>query len=60
MSELTVVLKDAERTYRKKFLSYEAYSVSESDSYILGCIEDAKKDFHGEPEEVTIKISISL
>jgi hypothetical protein len=60
MSELTVILKDSERTYRKKFLAYEDYTVSESDSFIKQCIEDARKDFLGEPEEVTVKISISL
>jgi len=60
MSELTVILKDSERTYRKKFLSYEDYTVSENDSYIKECIADAKKDFLGEPEEITIKISMTL
>jgi hypothetical protein len=35
MTELTVILKDADRTYRQKFLIYEAYSMSEDDPVIL-------------------------
>jgi hypothetical protein len=60
MTELTVILKDSERTYRHKFLIYETYSATEDDPVILRCIEDAKKNFEGEPEEITIKISLEI
>lgn len=60
MTELTVVIKDSERTYRKKYLNYSEFTVAENDPYILFCIEDAKKDFTGEPESVTIKITMEL
>ena len=60
MSELTVILKDAERTYRKKFLCYDTITTDPNDAFIIGCIKEAKEDFKGEAEEVTIKISISL
>jgi len=60
MSELTVILKDSDRTYRQKFLIYEEYSVLETDSIIQRCIQEAKKSFEGEPEEITIKISIEI
>ncbi len=35
MTELTVILKDSDRTYRQKFLVYENYTVSEDDSFVL-------------------------
>ncbi len=60
MSELTVILKDSDRTYRQKFLVYETYSTLDGDPVIQRCIEEAKKNFDGEPEEITIKISIEI
>jgi len=55
MSELTVILKDSDRTYRQKFLIYEHYTMSWDDSVILMCIDEAKKNFDGEPEQIQIK-----
>ena len=60
MSELTVILKDSDRTYRQKFLVYATYYVSEDDPEIQKCIEEAKKNFDGDPEEITIKISLEI
>lgn len=60
MNELTVILKDSERTYRQKFLVYESYSVSDYDPLILKCIEEAKKNFVGEPENIQIKIHMEI
>lgn len=60
MTELTVILKDSDRTYRQKFLVYETYSVIEDDPVILRCIEEAKKNFDGEPEEINIKIHLEI
>lgn len=60
MTELTVILKDSDRTYRQKFLIYEIYSASENDPIILTCIEEAKKNFDGEPENIQIKIHLEV
>lgn len=60
MSELTVVLKSEDRTYRQKFLIYEDYLVSLEDPIILQCIEDAKKTFEGEPDSIQIKIHMEM
>jgi hypothetical protein len=60
MNELTVILKDSERTYRHKFLLYEEYTVSITDPVILLCIEEAKKSFVGEPESIQIKIHMEV
>jgi hypothetical protein len=60
MSELTIILKDAERTYRQKFLIYENYSVSDQNDVILRCIQEAKKNFEGEPENIQVKIHMEI
>ena len=60
MSELTVILKDSDRTYRQKFLIYEEFAVSCEDPIILSCIEEAKKNFEGEPENIQIKIHLEF
>ena len=60
MNELTVILKDEDRTYRQKFLIYESYVIAESDPIVITCIEAAKKNFDGEPESITIKISLEI
>lgn len=60
MTELTVILKDSDRTYRQKFLVYESYTPSENDSIVLACIEEAKKCFEGEPETIQIKIHLEI
>jgi hypothetical protein len=60
MTELTVILKDADRTYRQKFLIYETYSPQEDDPIVLNCIQEAKKNFEGNPETITIKIHLEI
>lgn len=60
MTELTVILKDPERTYRQKFLIYENYTVSCNDLMILNCIDEAKKNFKGDPESIEIKIHLEI
>lgn len=60
MSEITVILKDEERSYRQKFLIYEHYSVSHDDPVILACIEHAKKNFQGNADIVQIKIHMEI
>lgn len=60
MTELTVVLKDSDRTYRQKFLIYEEYTTNENDPIILKCIEEAKENFQGHPEDIQIKITLEI
>lgn len=60
MNELTVILKDSERTYRHKFMIYETYSLCDTDPIILDCIEEAKNNFEGEPESIQIKIHMEI
>jgi hypothetical protein len=60
MTELTVILKDSERTYRQSFLIYEGYMTDEDDPTILDCIYQAKKNFIGDPETVQVKIHMEI
>lgn len=59
-SELTVIIKDPEKTQCSKFLLYEPYSVSESDPLIQSHIKDCISEFGREPEDITIKITLSI
>jgi hypothetical protein len=45
---------------RKKFLLYEPYQVSHDDPIIKQCIAETLEGFKGEPERVTIRISLDL
>lgn len=60
MIELTVVLKDPERTYRHKNLVYEPVSLCPEDPTIQKYIHDAKLNFQGEPEDIIIKITMDI
>lgn len=60
MSELTIILKDSERTYRQNFLIYEQYSLAYDDPVICMAIAEAKKNFSGEPESIQVKIHMEI
>lgn len=60
ISELTVVIKDPEKTLRTKYLSYDKYEVSEHDPYIKDCIEQTLKNFAGQHESIQIKINLEV
>ena len=56
--ELTVTLKNEERTYKEKFLSYEDFSLSVGDVVLSGYVEKTKKGFLGKPDEISIKTTM--
>jgi len=60
VSEVTVSIKDEEKTLKKKFLIYEQFIVSENDSTIKACIEEVLANFIGEPAKVTVKITMHM
>jgi len=55
VTEITVVLKDDERTCRQKFLCYETFVFDGSNEYLRSIVEEAKKNFNGDPEEIVIR-----
>lgn len=57
--EVTVVIKEEERVYRQKFLSYEdvdgVVSLSQENPALRSMVEEAIANFKGEPEEIIIR-----
>jgi hypothetical protein len=39
---------------------YDCYTACEDDPVIRECIEEAKRDFHGDPESVQVKIHMEI
>lgn len=60
VSEITVVIKDDEKSLRAKYLIYAEYTVSHDDEIIKKCIAETLKSFDGEPNDVKIRINFSL
>ena len=60
VSEITVVVKDYEKRLRAKFLIYESYTVNSDDPIIGMCVAKTIESFQGEPDSVSIKISMVL
>jgi hypothetical protein len=58
VSELTVIMKDEEKTLRNKSLIYEDYMVDSEDPIIRQAVEQTLKIFGAEPD--SIKISITM
>lgn len=60
MFELTVKVKDSDRSYKREFLIYERTEVDQNDPQIKKCIDQTLEDFQGEPENIqaTIKLQI--
>ncbi len=59
-SELTVTIKDEEKTLRTKYALYDEYSINENDPIIKDCIEKTLENFDGEPSDITINIKIYI
>jgi len=56
-TEITIVLKDSERTYKHEFLIYEDFSITDDDPVIQSCVDKAKENFKGEPEDITLRLT---
>jgi len=60
VSELTVIVKDDEKTLRKKHLIYEDYYVHDQDPIIKDAIDQTVKDFQATPEKISVKITLEI
>lgn len=60
VSELTIIIKDDEKSLRKKFLIYDPYQVSDDDVTIRNCIEETLTNFDGTPAKITAKITLEI
>ncbi len=59
-SELTVCIKDAEKTLRTKYAIYDEYTVRDDDVIIKDCIERTLENFDGEPDDITVNIKLEI
>ncbi len=57
-SELSITIKDSEKSLTKKYLQYEEYVVSEQDAVIDNAIKETLSNFDGEPEDIIVKIKM--
>lgn len=60
MNELTVILKDSSRTYKQEFTIYEVCTASPDDPHVKKCVDQAKKNFVGEPDRILIRIDFEV
>lgn len=58
--EIKVILKGEERSYRQKFLVYDRVTVDPDDHTILKCIAESALSFQGEPDSITVQISLEI
>ncbi|HEX4374872.1 MAG TPA: hypothetical protein VHZ50_16325 [Puia sp.] len=59
-SELSVTIKDSEKSLTKKYLQYEIYAVHEEDFVIKNAIQETLANFDGEPENIIVKIKMEI
>lgn len=60
VSELTVTIKDEEKTLKTKNLIYDTYTTDENDPVIKECIERTLENFDGEPIDITVNIKLEV
>ncbi len=60
VSELTVIVKDDEKSLKCKSLIHDSYCVDDSDPTIAQAIAQALNEFKGEPTDINIKISMCV
>ncbi len=56
-AEITVIMKDEERTLRHSFLCYEGLHNME---LIRAYVKEAKENFPGAPDTITVKTTIVI
>ncbi len=61
VTEITVIIKDSDRSYRQKFLSYDdtdgAICLSKDDAKLRMMVEESISNFQGDPDSVVVKAS---
>ena len=60
VSEITIIVKDEEKTLRSKYLAYEKYQIDQEDPVIKDCIEKTVKNFNTTPTDIQVKISLEV
>jgi hypothetical protein len=60
VKEVTIRIKDEERTVKHKFLLYEPLELSEGDPIIQGCIKEAMEAFKGEASSIKVTCTLVI
>jgi len=58
MTELTVIIKGAESSYKQKFLIYETFTWTENDPTIKQCVEESLSNTKIDPETIMVRATI--
>lgn len=59
-SELTVIVKDSEKTLRTKYPCYELIQLDCNDPFIKDCVEQTLVNFRGEPDSIQVKFHMEV
>ena len=59
-SEVSVRLKDDDKTLTIKHLIYEDFMCNENDPILKTCINETLKQFEGEPTDIQVKITLEV
>lgn len=55
MTEITVIIKGTEQTYKQKFIVYEPFTWAWDDPVIKGMIDQALANAKIEPEDIKVR-----
>lgn len=62
VAEITVIVKDSDKTYRQKFLNYSEtdgqVNLTHECPVLVSYVEEAIRNFKGTPDDVSIKVSM--
>lgn len=58
--ELTVTVKDSDRTLKKEFLVYEPITFVDTDPMISRIVKESLEEFKGEPDDIKIRAVMIL
>lgn len=59
-AELTIIVKDSEKTLKRKDIIYDPFTMCSDDPLIMRYVNETLKNFDGEPTDVQIKVSMTL
>ena len=59
-SEITVTIKDEEKTLKTKFLIYDKFEVHHNDLIIKDCVARSLRDFGSEPCKIKVRINLDI
>lgn len=59
-SEVTIIIKDSEKTQRTKHLVYDNFYLNPDDPAIKAIIGQALQEFNAEPDSVRLKVNLEV